>query len=161
MGCPVHHPLVLRGTCVAVLSAGNRVGLDSAQRCSMASSRTKKTRTGTSYVVCFRFGGRLYNRSLGEVSAGDAEARRKRVEATVHDIGTGRLTVPLDADAGLFILSDGKMTEKTKTAVPDEQVTLEMLWEQYRQDLPEGAKKRFQNRFGPYRIGVCMLPTRR
>ena len=107
----------------------------------MASLRTKKTRTGTSYIVCFRFGGKLYNRSLGEVPRGEAESRRKRVEATIHDIGTGRLTMPSEADAGLFILSDGKLAEKPKAAVLDEQITLQTLWEQYRDELPEGAKE--------------------
>lgn len=108
----------------------------------MASLRTKKTRTGTSYIVCFRFGGRLYNRSLGEVAEGEAVARRKRVEATLHDVSTGRLTVPPDADAGLFILSDGKLAEKPKAAVQDEPVTLKTLWERYKADLPEGAKEK-------------------
>ncbi len=107
----------------------------------MASLRTKKTKTGTSYIVCFRFGGHLYNRSLGEVSEGEAESRRKRVEATIHDIGTGRLTLPQDADAGLFILSDGKLAGKPKAAVEIEQITLKTLWERYKADLPEGAKE--------------------
>lgn len=108
----------------------------------MASLRTKKTRTGTSYIVCFRFGDRLYNRSLGEVTPGEAEARKKRVEATIYDINIGRLTVPPAADAGLFILSDGKLAEKLKAVVQDEPVTLKKLWEQYKADLPEGAKER-------------------
>lgn len=110
----------------------------------MASLRTKKTKTGISYIVCFRFGGHLYNRSVGEVPEGVAEAQKKRVEATIHDLNTGRLALPPDdADMGLYIMSDGKLTEKPKAAekVEDEQFTLKLLWERYKADLPEGAKE--------------------
>ena len=110
----------------------------------MASLRTKKTKTGTSFIACFWYGGTLYNRSLGEVSAEDAEARKKRIEATLLDLSTGRLTMPPDADAGLFILSDGKVANKPRAAaekVREEKVTLRTLWERYRADLPPGAKE--------------------
>jgi integrase len=105
-----------------------------------------------SFVICFRYGRRLYNRSLGRVSKADAEARCKRVEATLHDLATGRIPPPPEgADAGLYVLSDGKLTDKPKPPAPKQSglaqpavtgpVSLRELWDAYRADLPTNAKE--------------------
>ncbi len=65
------------------------------------------------YIMCFRLGGRQYNRALGTDDEREATARLKRVEATLHDLGTGRLALPEGClDVGLFVMSDGKATAK-------------------------------------------------
>lgn len=69
---------------------------------------------GDTYFVLFRIGGRngkQFQRSLG-TDLDEAEARKKRIEATLHDIRTGRIKLPEDADAALFVLSDGQVTTK-------------------------------------------------
>jgi hypothetical protein len=51
---------------------------------------------GEGFIICFRFGGKQFNRKLGTSCPKGAEARRKRVEATVHgprprtDLSCGR-----------------------------------------------------------------------
>lgn len=64
-------------------------------------------------IVCFRLSGRQYNRALGTDDEKEAAARLKRVEATLHDLGTGRLALPEGCqDVGLFVMSDGKAAAK-------------------------------------------------
>src|SRR5262249_53329951 len=58
---------------------------------------------------------------------------------------TGRLTVPPDADAGTFILSDGKLDQKPATepstpAAP--KATIGTLLAVYQAELPDGAKEK-------------------
>jgi integrase len=101
----------------------------------MASIRDSR---GEGYVICFRYGNRQFNRKLGTDCPKEADARKKRVECTLHDLATGRLTLPTDCrDVGLFILSDGKVAAK-----PDlpRHVTLVELWQRYLDETPEGAK---------------------
>lgn len=102
----------------------------------MASIRESK---GEGYLVLFRYGGRQYQRKLGTDDQKEAEARRKRLEATIHDLSTGRLKLPDDCqDVGTFILSDGRATGK---AVPAQHVTLKELWDIYLSDSPENVKE--------------------
>jgi integrase len=73
---------------------------------------------GDTYFVSFRFGGRngrQFRRSLGTDRA-EAEARRKRIEAMLHDLNTGRVQVPEGVDLGMFILSDGRLAARQVAA---------------------------------------------
>lgn len=95
--------------------------------------------SGKGFIVCFRFSGQQYNRAIGTDDPKEAEARRKRVDATLHDLRTGRLTIPEDCpDVATFILSDGKATAR---ATPVKHTTLKELWERYRAETPETAKE--------------------
>src|SRR5689334_6468023 len=70
--------------------------------------------------------------SLRRADPREAEARRKRVEATILDLTTGRLRLPDDCpDLGTFILSDGSVTEKPQ---PPDLPTLQVVWDRYQAD---------------------------
>lgn len=102
----------------------------------MASIRESK---GDGYLVLFRFSGRQFQRALGTSCPREAESRRKRVEATLHDLSTGRLKLPPDcADVGTFILSDGQATAKPEAP---QLATLGQLWASYRADSPDNSKE--------------------
>jgi integrase len=76
----------------------------------MASLRTNKA---GNYIVCFRLLGKQFNRELGTSDDKEAQARLKRIEATIHDIGTGRIVLPDGCfDVGTFVMSDGLATGK-------------------------------------------------
>lgn len=65
------------------------------------------------FIVCFRVLGKQFNRELGTADEKEASARLKRIEATIHDIGTGRIAVPDGCtDVGTFVMSDGKASSK-------------------------------------------------
>lgn len=95
----------------------------------MATIRASRSGQG-GYIVCFRYGDKQYNRHLGTDDRREAEARKKRIEATIHDLQHGRLVLPPDcSDIGTFIVSDGKATAKVQ---PPRHATLSELWEGYR-----------------------------
>lgn len=103
----------------------------------MASLRESRGKDG-GFVLCFWYGGRKYNRKLGTADRKEAEARRKRAEATLHDLETGWRTLPSDCtDPAVFILSDGRAAGKV--AVPAI-LTLRSVWDRYLAELPDTAK---------------------
>lgn len=103
----------------------------------MASLRLSKG--GDGYLMIFRFGGKQFSRSIGTDDPKEAEARRKRVDATLHDLKTGKLPIPEDCpDVATFILSDGKATAGAKLV---KHTTLKELWDRYRAETPETAKE--------------------
>src|SRR5579885_2829414 len=62
------------------------------------------------FDVLFRFGEKQYSRHLPTENPKEAEATRKLVEVTLHDLQTGRLVMPPDCqDVGAFIISGGKV----------------------------------------------------
>ncbi len=66
------------------------------------------------YRIVFRFGGKKYHHSLGTTDRQEAEALRDRARANLHDLANGRTVLPPGADLALFLLSDGRITEKTE-----------------------------------------------
>ena len=64
------------------------------------------------YRIRFRYGGKPYKRSLKTTEKREAEAVVGRVEETIRLLERGRIDIPLGADPGVFILSDGKLNEK-------------------------------------------------
>ncbi len=64
------------------------------------------------YLILFRYGGRQFQRSLKTGSQKRANAICGRVEETLQLLQLGRLEIPSEADAGDFILSDGKRNGK-------------------------------------------------
>jgi integrase len=71
-----------------------------------------KDPTSGFYRIQFRYGGRQFNKSLKTRDEREAESIRGRVDETLSLLRRGRLAIPDDADVGLFILSDGKLTAK-------------------------------------------------
>lgn len=101
----------------------------------MASLRTNKA---GEFILCFRVGGKQYNRALGTDNEREADARLMRAKATLHDLKVGRLALPDDCqDMGTFVLSDGKVT--AKPTLPT-RTTLDELFKQYRAAMPDGAQ---------------------
>src|SRR5437870_5369143 len=90
------------------------------------------------YRVRFRFGGRPFKRSLKTGIRSEAEAVRGRVEETIRLLERGRLELPVGADPGTFIISDGKLSVKP---VAERVLTLGQLIAAYQKALPEGVKE--------------------
>lgn len=84
---------------------------------------------GNTYRVKFRHGGRQFGASLETSEFDAAEAKRKRLEANLHEVEHGRLIVPPGADLCVFLLSDGKAAEKT---VVEKVLRLSDLFQKYR-----------------------------
>jgi integrase len=66
------------------------------------------------YRVRFRYGGQQFNRSLKLKDERKAANAAGRIEEFLGLIEAGHVTVPDDVDAGRFIISGGKQTEKPK-----------------------------------------------
>jgi hypothetical protein len=67
----------------------------------MASLRTT---SGGSFVVCFRFGGRHFQRGLKTKDPAAAEAARCRVIDRLYQLSIGSVTIPAGVDTGDFIV---------------------------------------------------------
>jgi len=90
------------------------------------------------YRIRFMFGTREYKRSIKTKDEAVAKAIRGRVEETLRLLEQGRIELPPDSDPGRFILSDGKRNGKI---IVQKVLSLEELFNLYRQALPEGAKE--------------------
>lgn len=86
------------------------------------------------YHVGFRLGARKFKRSLKTKSEETAQHLTARLEENIILLARGRLELPTGADAGAFLLSDGKLTGKPQ--VP-ERLTLARLFKLYFDSLPE------------------------
>jgi integrase len=70
-------------------------------------------RTGN-WIVMFRFGGRQFRRSCETTTKSDAVSAKARVEDTIRLLNLGRISIPADADPGVWIMSEGKLTAKPR-----------------------------------------------
>ena len=72
------------------------------------------------WLIKFVFGGKPFCKSCLTKNSDDARRIKARVEETLGMLNTGRLSIPEDADPGVWILSGGKLQEKPKldTASP-------------------------------------------
>ena len=86
--------------------------------------------------VCFRFAGRRYRRSLKTKSKIEAETRLLRLEENIRFVESGRLEMPAKADAAVFLLSDGKLANKSTTV---QRVQLSDLFKRYFDGIPSGS----------------------
>src|SRR3954453_14205003 len=62
------------------------------------------------YHIRFRFEGRPFKRSVKLPDERAARTLCGRVEDTLRELALGRQTIPMGADPGAFILSEGKVT---------------------------------------------------
>jgi integrase len=91
---------------------------------------------GGNFRIVFRCGSQKLSRTLRTSDANEAELIRERLDENLRLLDRGRLTIPPDADAVTFLLSDGRLEQRTRIAPP---LTLKDFVSQYRQNLPEGA----------------------
>lgn len=102
----------------------------------MASLQKIKSR----FYIRFRFGRRPFRCSLETTDRTEAEIARKQVELTLHRIKAGMLAPPpVGADVAHYIVSGGKIENRIILPAPRPD-TLRTLWEQYRDNFPQGAK---------------------
>jgi len=73
----------------------------------------KDERTGN-WIVMFRWGGKQFRRSCETGNETTASGIKARIEDTVRLLKLGRIEIPADADPGVWIMSDGKLTAKPK-----------------------------------------------
>lgn len=68
------------------------------------------------YHVCFRYGSRQYDRSLGTKNRSDARDALDRVQCTLQSMRYGHLRVPPGVDVGKFVVSGGVLVEPESSA---------------------------------------------
>jgi integrase len=68
------------------------------------------------YRIVFRYRGQKYQHALRTRERTRAEALRDRLQANLHDLANGRLSLPTGAELALFLLSDGKVTQKPQVS---------------------------------------------
>ncbi len=76
----------------------------------MASIHRDK-RTGN-WIIMFRWDGAQIRRSCGTTSESQAESVKQRVEDTIRLLKLGRMVIPNNADAGIWILSEGRVSQR-------------------------------------------------
>ncbi len=96
------------------------------------------------FLVGFRWGGKPFTCSLDTRDAAVADAAVARVDETIIRLKRGWLTMPPEAEAGLFIISGGQLTDKPAvetTVVHSTPATVRTLLARYADSLTPGAKE--------------------
>jgi integrase len=88
------------------------------------------------YFLCLRIGEKKLKRSLKTHRKADADSDVARVEDNLRQVERGWLTIPRNADAISFLLSNGRVTEPVTIPV---QLTLKILFDRYFNGLPTGS----------------------
>ncbi|MGB7344854.1 tyrosine-type recombinase/integrase [Rubripirellula reticaptiva] len=88
------------------------------------------------FHISFRFAGRKYKRSLKTKNETEAQTRLHRLEENIRLVESGRLELPDNADAPIFLLSDGKLESKRSAT---ERVQLSGLFQRYFDGIPDDA----------------------
>lgn len=84
------------------------------------------------FRITFHHDGRQRRVPLGKVERAEAEGCLFRVEEALRLLARGRIEIPPDADLGLFLLTDGKVTGKPpKREPPPPVVTLGQLRDEF------------------------------
>lgn len=93
------------------------------------------------YHVNFRLGNKKYKKSLKTKNERLANQLLGRVEENLALIARGRLTIPEGADVATFLISDGKVSNEVAPIPAPKKIpgSLKEIFEDYKQDLPEGA----------------------
>ena len=95
-------------------------------------------RRGRLFRVAFRLGENKFHVSLKTIDAKEAEACLVRVEENLRLVERGRLEIPVDADVGIFLLSDGKLKKPPEF---QKSPTLGGLFDLYRETFTRGVKE--------------------
>jgi len=94
---------------------------------------------GAAYRIKFRFSGRNLSVALKTDDEIEAQGLLARFEENLRLLNRGRLQLPSGADVGLFLLSDGKLSEAVSLPPPER--TIGEVFELYRSTLTAGAKE--------------------
>jgi len=78
----------------------------------MASLETRQFPNRTSYRLVFRLHGRKFGQTLDAASEENAKLILASAEKTLALIAEGRVAIPPGADIGLFVATDGRITQK-------------------------------------------------
>ncbi len=103
----------------------------------MASLETRLgPKKGPRFRLVFRLHGQKYQQVLAATTQSEAEQIKAATERTLDLIADGRVTVPVDADIGLFVTTDGRIAK-----LPAKSSTLQLgtLFETYHESLPSGT----------------------
>ena len=73
----------------------------------------KDDRTGN-WIIMFRWAGKQFRRSCETKNKKEAGGIKARIEDTIRLLKLVRVEIPDDADRGVWIMSDGKLTSKPK-----------------------------------------------
>ena len=80
------------------------------------------------FHISFRFAGRKYKRSLKTKNETETQTRLHRHEENIRLVESGRVELPEDADAPIFLLFDGKLDSERSSVV---RVQLSGLFQRY------------------------------
>jgi hypothetical protein len=93
---------------------------------------------GDSFRIVFRYSGRKYWQELKTGNEREANALLGRLEGNLILLERGKLDPPADEELALFLLSDGKISQKPRV---DVSVRLAAYFDRYRKEFPAGAKE--------------------
>lgn len=94
-------------------------------------------RRGKRFRLLFRFNHERYHVNLKVADSREAESCLARLEENLRLVERGRLPVPVGADLGVFLLSDGKLDKRVEvTRVP----SLTEMFSTYQRTFTAGAK---------------------
>jgi integrase len=87
------------------------------------------------YHISFRYGGKKFKRSLKTKLQRIAEQRMLRLEETLALVESGRIDVPATVDIPAFLLSDGKISNKSIV----QELRLDKLCQEFFEQIPPGS----------------------
>jgi integrase len=87
--------------------------------------------TSGHFKICFRWGKLKRKKTVKTATRSEAEAALARFEENLRLLERGRIELPLGADIGTFLMSDGKLTGKPSAAPPPRPLTLGELRDFY------------------------------
>ena len=87
--------------------------------------------------IHFRFAGKRFKRSLKTKDEDEARGLRGRIEDNIRLVERGVRVIPNDADAYLFLLSDGQVQQPVE--IPDD-LTLQQLFKDYKESVEQSLE---------------------
>jgi integrase len=87
--------------------------------------------TSGRFKSCFHWGGQKLKKTVKTKVRAEAEGAVARFEENLRLLERGRIELPLGADIGTFLMSDGKLTSKPRAVPPPRLLTLGELRDLY------------------------------
>jgi len=95
--------------------------------------------TSGHFKVCFRLGNRRLKKTVKTTDRREAEGVLARMEENLRLLERGRIEMPLGADLGSFLLSDGKLASNPLLVAPPRPLLLKDLCDMYLKVQSSGA----------------------